>query len=402
MSIRSSCVFFLLAIFFISGCGLTDSGGEPEGPLVGSAFGSDHDDQHITFVNQTGHALKFGVDISWRPDKHKTVGSHEANYLSLADCYDGDGNKKNFEIHFRKIVDGGPDEDLPLTAHRKCGEDLYIWHEDGAYRIDDEPHIDADLSGCDDDETKPAVLFAHGYNDSQKAWSYFAEKAREKGWRVFRTSVSQDGSIKKRARMLNAYINKAASKCKIPDRSLRVIGHSMGGLDLRYLVSYYDSETLSAAKKVEKVYTIATPHQGDSLGYLASGGSDAARDLRPSHMEEFNRRNPYSQFRVEGRQVPFLAMRFYCMIEPYCDGVVGVENQVYERDYYSRAPYSREVYEGKHFPGAPCEISAAAELAQARLIEDILDDQRKVTSDGLLYSLPQCYYSDKEGARVCD
>ncbi|HNY51389.1 MAG TPA: alpha/beta hydrolase [Smithella sp.] len=400
MSVRVSSVFILVFILLllIAGCGTSDSNEELE--RVGSVFGSDHDYEHITFVNQTTHDLKFAVDITWRPDKHKTVGSHEANYISIAECYDGDGNKKNFEIYFKKIVDGGADEDLSLTAHRKCGENLYIWHEDGEYKISDDPHIEADLSGCDDDDTKPAVLFAHGYNDSQKAWNYFAQQAKEKGWRVFRTSVSQDGSIKKRAHMLNSYINKAAKQCNIHNGSLRVVGHSMGGLDLRYLVSYYDSENFSAAKKIERVYTIATPHQGDSLGNLASAGSDAARDLRPSHMEEFNKRNPYSEFKVDGKQLPFLAIRFYCMRVPYCDGMVGVDNQIYEKDYYSKAPYSMAVYEGKHFPGAICEISVPAELEQKSIIKMILDDEKALDGDNI-YSIPQCYYSDTEGARVC-
>jgi len=384
----------LIVLLTMLGCSgdAVDDGISP--PLSGG-INDDQDYKHITFVNQTTHDLKFGVDISWRPDKHKTVGSHEANYMSIADCC-SDGKKKNFEITFKKIVDGDDDEDLTVTAHRKCGENLYIWYENDEYKINDEPHIDADLSGCDKDSTKPAILFAHGYNDSQKAWANFAGIARDKGWRVFRTSVSQDGSIKKRARMLNAYINKAATQCNIHDGTLRVVGHSMGGLDLRYLVSYYDSDDLSAAKKIERVYTIATPHQGDTLGYLASAGSDAARDLKSSHMNEFNNRNPYSDFVVDGRQIPFLAMRFYCRITPYCDGMVGVDNQT-----YGKAPYSIQVYDGKHMPKAQCDDSFVAELEQEWLIESILDDHKKIQDDGTIYTIPNCYYSETDDGWVC-
>ena len=188
---------FLVLIVLLTMLGCSgDAGDDGISPPLLGGNNDDHDYKHITFVNQTNHDLKFGVDISWRPDKHKTVGSHEANYMSIADCYSHD-KKKNLKITVKKIVDGGADEDLTVTAHRKCGENLYIWHEDGEYKINDEPHINADLSGCDKDSTKPAISFAHGYNDSQKAWGHFARIAIDKGWRVFRTSVSQDGSIKK-------------------------------------------------------------------------------------------------------------------------------------------------------------------------------------------------------------
>lgn len=81
--------------------------------------------------------------------------------------------------------------------------------------------------------------------------------------------------------------------------------------------------------------------------------------------------------------------------------MVGVENQVYEKDYCGKAPYSMNIYEGKRFPGAPCEISAKAELEQTGLLGDILIDEKAVYND-LPCTIPQCYYSDDMGARVCE
>jgi len=391
--LKLSITVILFGIILILGCDTSESTDSPiiteETPLMLDGLNDDHDYKHITFINQTSRKIKFGVNLSLRPDKTKTLESHSANYVSITDCY-SDGEKKNFEIYF-EYEDGANDGDRiqkngeDFIVHRKCGENLYLWHQDGEYKVNDEPHINADLSGCNDDTTKPAILFVHGYNDKQNAWGHFARIAEENDWRVFRTSVSADGSIKKRARMLNAYIKKAAEQCKIPDSSLRVVGHSMGGLDLRYLVSY----NYSSAKKFERMYTIATPHQGSGYAYPASSGSDAARDLQPSHMEDFNLANPYYRFEVKyddgtTRKIPFLALRFACAKEPNegdSDFIVEVSSQ-----RYPAAPYSTKIYHGKHMPSGICTHGYEAEQQQDWLIKAILKDNKII--DGELYSIP--------------
>lgn len=392
---KISSIIISLSLILISSCSTIDILEDPividSSPLLeGSGLNDDNDYKHITFINQTNRKIKFGVDISIWPDKTKTLDKHSANYVSISDCYSKD-KKKNFEIYF-EYEDGSNDGDRirkngkDFIVHRKCGENLYLWHEDGEYKVNDEPHINADLSKCDDDKTKPAVLFAHGYNDNQRAWGHFARIARDNNWRVFRTSVSADGSIKKRARMLNAYIKKASKQCKIPDSTLRVVGHSMGGLDLRYLVSY----NYSSAKKFERMYTIATPHQGSGYAYPASAGSDAARDLKPSHMKDFNKANPYSKFEVKydngtKRQIPLLALRFACAEDPNegdSDFIVEVKSQ-----RYPDAPFSTKIYPGKHMPSGICIHGYEAEQQQDWLIKSILKDN-KTTTNGNLYLIP--------------
>jgi triacylglycerol lipase len=51
---------------------------------------------------------------------------------------------------------------------------------------------------------------------------------------------------------------------RFPDQKVNLIGHSMGGLDSRYLIS-----RLHFAERVESLTTIGTPHGGSSLAQLA-------------------------------------------------------------------------------------------------------------------------------------
>ena len=340
------------------------------------------DYNYITFVNQTNHTVKFTVNIQDGWDRHdisKKLDPHTANYINVDQaeehCTDGKGHKRKFEIKIK--VDLPHRRDVHYTAHRYCGEDLYFWHQEGEYRINTEPHINADLSGCDKDETKPAVLFAHGFNDSQKAWAKFAKYIREneREWRVFRTSVSEDGSIAKRAHMLAKYITKAADQCNIKDRQLRVVAHSMGGLDIRYIVSNpHDSKIMrDAAKKIERIYTIATPHQGQgAAGTIHT--SDAAHDLGITQMENFNKKHPYRKF-----DKPLLALRFRCsdkdIYEHEDDGVVKTFRQV-----YPGAPYSKKKFTARHVESSYTHARCGdidQELDLTDILEKILNDHRE-------------------------
>ena len=170
----------------------------------------------------------------------------------------------------------------------------------------------------------------------------------------------------------------------------------MGGLDLRYIVSY----DLGAAKKVERIYTIATPHKGSGLAWVTSILSDAGRDLTIKHMKTFNKLNPYSHFKVDKNQIPLLALRFACAENPNEDDddyMVEVKNQTYKD-----APYSERIYHGKHMPKAECVHGYEAEQEQDWLIESILDDNKKIQDDGTIYTIPKCYYSDIDHGWVCD
>lgn len=349
--------------------------------LIGAEDNKDHDYRHITFVNQTKQHIKFIV----KDGGDKNLESHSANYTSLGKCEDDKDHE--FKIQFKHVIHHGMDDWLndehgkKLTVKRKCGEYLYLWHANGQYHTGREPHLNADLSGCNKNTDKKAILFAHGYNDTQKAWGTFATHAKGKAWRVFRTSVSQDGSMRKRAHMLAKYINQAAEQCNIDDGKLRVVAHSMGGLDIRYLVSNPgdSGELRDSAKKIERIYTLATPHQGDNAANLCQGMSDACRDLAPGHVDWFNSKNLYADFKAHGASepIPLLALRFKCgdkQDDKGSDGVVSVRKQI-----YPGAKMSKHIYRARHTDGAggaACRglTPPTIEIERISILDKILKD----------------------------
>lgn len=310
----------------------------------------DHDYRHITFINQTDKKIKFAIDSGV---DDMALKSHTANYKSIKKCENKDYRKNHvFHITFQIDIKGGHNKWIKnnkghkKTIKRKCGESLYLYKKGKKYYASKKPHVKADLSGCNTNTSKKPILFVHGYNDTQKAWKTYAKHANHtREWRAFRTSVSQDGSMKKRAHMLAKYINGISESCKVKNGSLRVVAHSMGGLDIRYLVSnpHNSSELATAAKKIERIYTLATPHKGDTLGNFVVASSDAGRDLTKSHMNWFNSKNKYKAFKVEGRKIPLLALRFSCNGKNGSDGVVNINNQT-----YTGAPRSKNVYRARH------------------------------------------------------
>lgn len=342
--------------------------------LANLADNKDHDYMHITFVNQTNKTIKF---VEFDGQRSKTLESHTANYLSMPGCKREP--KRTYRIQFKHIKHHKLDKWIKdqkgnkVTRSQSCGSTLYLWHKDGKYHMTDKPHIKADLSSCVKTQGKKPILFAHGYNDNQKAWSKFAKHAIKTGdWRVFRTSVSGDGSMRKRAHMLAKYINKAADECKIKDNSLRVVAHSMGGLDIRYLVSNpsNSNELNKAAEKIERIYTLATPHRGDNLGNFVVEASDAGRDLTPKHMKWFNKHNKYKDF-----DVPLLALRFSCKGSVFNsnDGVVNVAKQSYRG-----AKMSEHIYRGRHTTGVCLGTHVPTlELENTKILDKILNDHMK-------------------------
>src|SRR6516164_8879075 len=63
-------------------------------------------------------------------------------------------------------------------------------------------------------------------------WSKLPETVRAAGNRVFVARVAPIGSVTERAGQLRAFIEQ-----NCPDEEVHVIGHSMGGLDARYMIS---------------------------------------------------------------------------------------------------------------------------------------------------------------------
>jgi len=223
------------------------------------------------------------------------------------------------------------------------------------------------------------ILFAHGFLGSEDTWDHFSEvtsKYTDRKWTIYKTSVSETGSIEERANQLADYINAQ----DITDNSMLVVGHSMGGLDLRYIISKGNQDQSNtnkfyrAAKTIHKLYTIASPHKGSDIAGLVPQDDGAVHDLSSENMEKFNKENPYSGFNIDGRDIPMLAFRFYCqsLTSDDDDGVVEVEKQVLDH-----APYTKEIFNGKHTTDGLtlCTDQSEAELLQNPIMYGILDNK---------------------------
>ena len=84
---------------------------------------------------------------------------------------------------------------------------------------------------------------------------------RDAGNPFFIASLTPWHSIDWRARQLKRQIEQA-----FPEGKVNLLGHSMGGLDSRYLTSLLDF-----SDRIASVTTIGTPHRGSTVGDIAMG-----------------------------------------------------------------------------------------------------------------------------------
>ncbi|KAK9696616.1 hypothetical protein K7432_012359 [Basidiobolus ranarum] len=87
-------------------------------------------------------------------------------------------------------------------------------------------------------------------------WRGIPEALQQLGARVVITKVSSIGSIHDRALALDEVLKKTLSQ-----EHVNLIGHSMGGLDARYLVTHLKPQNYT----VSSITTIGTPHRGSSF-----------------------------------------------------------------------------------------------------------------------------------------
>lgn len=217
-----------------------------------------------------------------------------------------------------------------------------------------------------------AILFAHGMNDTAASWDLFKKYVQDNTkYKCFAFDVSPCGEIADRAEQLAEHI----AKLDLPDESLVAVGHSMGGLDLRYIIGAANrgqEKFIRAARKIKHVFTIATPHQGVYLAdvkpdWLDIICSPAINNLKPEFLDQFNRDYPYSRFNnpVTGKKILFMAYHYQCQ-GMGMDGMVRTSSQS-----WPKAPLENNTRDGRH-----CEMrilnKCTAELQQSNLIEDII------------------------------
>lgn len=94
----------------------------------------------------------------------------------------------------------------------------------------------------------PALQISH--------WRGIKEVLEGNKTEVFIARVPATSSIEERARTLKAHIEE-----HFPGRTVNLVGHSMGGLDCRYLISKLKPYNF----KVASLTTIATPHRGSAF-----------------------------------------------------------------------------------------------------------------------------------------
>jgi len=253
-----------------------------------------------------------------------------------------------------------------------------------------------------DDNKLKNILFAHGYQSSSETWDMFANYVEQLGgYNIYRYSVSKDKTIQTRATQLAQHI--LSDSNKIADHSLLSIGHSMGGLDLRYIVSLgHENESdksnlfYKAAKKISKIYTIATPHKGTSL----TGIDDATKDMTDEKMKVFNETYPYATYTIDSKKIPLLAYRFKCGDEKSSDGSNpryaddnDIDGVVFsKKQYFNGAPFTQSIFSGKHTDDALCVESSDIELEQTDILQDILDKKNEPsdTRDIIFYEGNSC------------
>jgi triacylglycerol lipase len=211
---------------------------------------------------------------------------------------------------------------------------------------------------------------------------------RQRGLRVLFPEVPATSGVVERAASLREQI------LRWTDEPVNLIGHSMGGLDARYLITH-----LGMADRVRSLTTICTPHHGsylavwfqdnyrqrvplllalEALGFNVDG----FRDCRPDVCREFNARTPdmpqvrYFSFGGEvqpARLTPFLrrAWTILTQVEGPNDGLVSVASAHWgeylgtiHADHFAQTPDGVFLRPGEDFDSLRFFVRLVEDLAR--------------------------------------
>lgn len=115
------------------------------------------------------------------------------------------------------------------------------------------------LFGFDEIQLAPEVLRQTLPKLSIVYWNGVAEVLTRRGIEVYTTRVPMSASIQERAHALRDAIDARYGD----GQEINLIGHSMGGLDARYLVTH-----LKTRARIRSLTTIASPHRGSTFADL--------------------------------------------------------------------------------------------------------------------------------------
>jgi triacylglycerol lipase len=112
------------------------------------------------------------------------------------------------------------------------------------------------------------IILAHGLAGSVDSFDPAIEAAlANDGFYVLRDAVPPVDSVAHRAAALATQVDDFVASNQLD--KVHIIGHSMGGLDSRYLIS-----TLGYADKIASLTTVGTPHRGSPLADVGLGLTD--------------------------------------------------------------------------------------------------------------------------------
>jgi triacylglycerol lipase len=161
-------------------------------------------------------------------------------------------------------------EDICELSTDDAGNNWYEDDECDWYCPNPDPACDAGPVGPDP-EGGPAqypIVLVHGFMDKGGAFIGLEDELQADGHKVERVSVPPLAPVAVRAEHLAEQVDAILAAHGVA--KVNLIGHSMGGLDSRYLVHH-----LGYADKVASVTTIATPHRGSAVADTVLGFTDA-------------------------------------------------------------------------------------------------------------------------------
>lgn len=198
---------------------------------------------------------------------------------------------------------------------------------------------------------RPAIVLLPGFLGFNRliVWHMFngvKQHLEETGWQVVQPLPNPVGSIEERCRDVAEQIVQLCG----PTAPLHLIGHSMGGLDARYIAS---PAGLGWGDRVRSVTTLATPHRGSRaaerlppplwrtiqfasratwrlipfttertfLKKLAARRWDALSDLTPQYLCDI-----FNQAVVDDPQVRYFS--YAAVLDPQTTGALGVIRRI--------------------------------------------------------------------------
>ena len=130
--------------------------------------------------------------------------------------------------------------------------------------------------------SKRLVLLTSGWGNVDLGWTYFSKKFRDSGFDVMWASYPWRGfvGIEESAKE----VSKSLRVIKDEYEHVTFVRHSMGGLIGRYIIQNLDGDQF-----VDAYVSIATPHQGSAMAFLANWSKSAQQmKIDSSFLKDLN------------------------------------------------------------------------------------------------------------------